>query len=77
MVGDAAPSPDAILVGSAVATPYDFKKIEVTPPLTAPPAPGDRATLALEFLDGRQGQAQLVWEDASWKLALGLKRAAP
>lgn len=68
----AAPPAHQMLVGSAVASPYDLKKITRLDDLDGAPDEGARVRLGLAYLDGRQAQATMVWTKGQWYVALGV-----
>ncbi len=67
-----APPVHEMLVGSAVASPYDLKKVERVDELEGPPKAGQSVRLKLEYLDGREAQATMIWSDGGWFVALGV-----
>ena len=69
---DAAPPVHQMLVGTAVASPYDLKKIERLDKLDGEPDEGAKVRLGLEYLDGREAQATMVWTKGQWYVALGV-----
>lgn len=76
---DAVAPPHELFIGTSVDSPYEFRKIEVVEPLKDAPKKGQRVTLKLAYLDGRTGQARMVWGGDRWYVDLPLERgdAAP
>lgn len=73
---DAVAPPHELFIGTSVDSPYEFRKIEVVEPLKEAPKPGHRVTLKLAYLDGREGQARMVWGGDRWYVDLPLERVA-
>jgi hypothetical protein len=72
---DAEELPDKadMLVVGRVNNPYDFESIRPSTPLESAPEIGQRVELSLNFHDGREGTATMVWSGEKWLVDLPLK----
>jgi len=75
-MGDKAPSSHELLAGSAVSSPYGFKKVERLTTFEGAPKAGQKLELGLSYLDGREGKATLVWDGERWFVDLPLGEVA-
>jgi hypothetical protein len=66
-------TPAQMLVVGSVDHPMDIKRVEVVDPPSKEPAQGHILVLRLMYVDGREGEARLVWRDGRWfvKLPVG------
>jgi hypothetical protein len=69
--------PERMLVVGDLDNEYDFKRIEVMDKLEQAPAEGQVIKLKLVYLDGREGYAQLIWQQERWFVDLPLEGSAP
>lgn len=70
--GAKVPKPHEFLVASGVSTPFAIRKMSLYEKLPKEVAPGQQARIKLEFHDGREGEAIMVWDGSTWRLQLGL-----
>ncbi|MFP4597342.1 MAG: hypothetical protein ACLFVJ_03770 [Persicimonas sp.] len=66
------PEKSDMLVAGRVDNPYDLSNIELEQPLESAPDDGDEVTLTLEYHDGREGNATLLWGGDRWYVDLPL-----
>lgn len=70
---DAVPEDYEMLVVGRVNNPYDFKSIELAQPLRSAPQSGQKVELRLNFHDGHQGSATMVWTGEQWRVDLPIR----
>ncbi len=70
------PAPHEMLITGRVDNPYDIKSMELTETLGQRPESGTTVTIELSYHDGREGRAQLVWQDRQWYVDLPLESEA-
>lgn len=70
--GAKVPEAHEFLVASGVSTPFAIRKMSLYEKLPSTVEPGQQARVKLEFHDGREGEALMVWDGEAWRLRLGL-----
>ena len=74
--GAGVPEPHEFLIASGVSTPFAIRKLSLAKKLPDVVKSGQQARVILDFHDGRQGEALMVWDGKAWLLRLGLARAS-
>lgn len=70
--GSKVPEAYEFLVASGVSTPFAIRKMSLYEKLPKAVKSGQKARIKLEFHDGREGEAVMVWDGQTWRLELGL-----
>lgn len=69
---DERPEKHEMLPAGRVDNPYDVAAIDPVESFDDKPDEGERVTLELEYHDGRDGEATMVWRDGRWYIDLPL-----
>lgn len=69
------PAPHEMLVVAGMDHPYDIERTRLQDKIDGEPSEGQRVVIELFYLDGREGQATMIWGGDGWYVDLPLEAA--